>query len=219
MRGLRDASIPLGADLPPVEKLAGTVRFGGGQLRGLALEGSWLGGPVEIESRRAAARGGTQLSHQRLADAAPLLQLLGTTEVASRVSGQTTWTGTAQRRSTMRWQVSLASNLAGVESRLPEPFDKSRARALPVSAQLRVDANGIQEFSSSTAVILSIRGARGERHHHRALRRAGRDRRVAPRRECGRTAICNSRRLDLQARARGARRGRGAVAGRTANCR
>ena len=44
---LSDASIPLGAGLPPVEKLAGLVRYGGGQLRSLALEGSWLGGPVD----------------------------------------------------------------------------------------------------------------------------------------------------------------------------
>ena len=59
---LRDVSIPLGAGLPPVEKLAGAARFGGGQLRSLALEGSWLGGPVAIESRRAAVRGGLSLA-------------------------------------------------------------------------------------------------------------------------------------------------------------
>ncbi len=61
---LRDVALPLGGDLPPVEKLAGTLRYAGGQLRGLALDGSWLGGPIEIESRRAATRG-PGFAHQR----------------------------------------------------------------------------------------------------------------------------------------------------------
>jgi len=153
---LRDASIPLGADLPPVEKLAGAARFGGGQLRSLALEGSWLGGPVAIESRRAAVRGGLSLSLSGTADSTPLLHLLGHDEVASRVSGQLTWTGSALSGDD-GWRISLASNLAGVESRLPEPFDKIRTRSLPVSAQLRVDANGIHDFVVDGR-DLSIRG-------------------------------------------------------------
>ena len=90
------------------------------------------------------------------ADAAPLLHLLGQDEVASRVSGQLTWTGSAQGAHD-DWHISLASNLAGVESRLPEPFDKSRTRTLPVSAQMRVGANGIQEFLVDGR-DLSIRG-------------------------------------------------------------
>ena len=144
-RALSDASIPLGAGLPPVEKLAGLVRYGGGQLRGLALEGHWLGGPVAIESRRAAARGSLNIGISGTADAAPLLHLLGHDEVASRVSGQLAWTGSAQGAHD-NWQISLATNLAGIESRLPEPFDKARARTLPVSAQMRIDANGIRDF-------------------------------------------------------------------------
>ena len=45
------------------------------------------------------------------------------------------------------WTVSLNSNLAGVESRLPEPFDKTRARHVQVSAELRFDTRGVEEFS------------------------------------------------------------------------
>ncbi len=56
-------------------------------------------------------------------------------------------------------RLSLASNLTGVESRLPEPFDKSAARALPVSAQLRVDADGIQDFQLESGRDVTIRGA------------------------------------------------------------
>jgi len=153
---LLDASIPLGAGLPPVEKLAGLVRFGDGQLRSLALEGDWLGGPVTIESRRTAVRGGLSFGLSGTADATPLLHLLGHDEAASRVSGQLSWTGSAQGAHD-DWHISLASNLAGVESRLPEPFDKSRTRTLPVSAQMLVDANGVHEFLVDGR-DLSIRG-------------------------------------------------------------
>ena len=40
---------------------------------------------------------------------------------------------------------------------MPEPFDKIRTRPLPVSAQLRVDANGIHDFVVDGR-DLSIRG-------------------------------------------------------------
>ena len=147
---LADASIPLAGDLPPVEKISGTVRYANGQLRGLALAGSWLGGHVEIESRRASSRGTLNIGITGVADSAPLLRLLGQPDVANRVNGQLSWTASAQHHvggGDDAWQLSLASNLAGIESHLPEPFDKARARLLPVSAQLRVDANGIHDFA------------------------------------------------------------------------
>jgi hypothetical protein len=147
---LRDASLPLDKDLPPVEALAGTVRFDDGQLRGLAMSGTWLGGPVAIESRRAGARGVTSASIQGESDAAPLLKLLGQPEAAGQVNGRLAWSGSLQRREAGArdaWTVSLTSNLAGVESRLPDPFDKMRARHVQISAELRFDERGIQEFS------------------------------------------------------------------------
>lgn len=143
---LTNASLPLADDLPPVEKLAGTVRYSSGQLRGLALSGTWLGGPIQFESRRVTTRGNLNVGISGVADAAPLLRLLGQPETSGRINGQLSWTGSAQRQAD-GWQLALASNLAGVESRLPEPFAKSRARALPVSAQLRIDAKGVREFT------------------------------------------------------------------------
>ena len=47
------ATVALAEGLPPLDKLTGTIRYSAQQVRGLALRGSWLGGPVEIESRRA----------------------------------------------------------------------------------------------------------------------------------------------------------------------
>jgi len=159
---LRDVALPLGGGLPPVEKLAGTLRYSGGQLRGLALAGTWSGGPIEIESRRTAARvSGFAISG--VADTGRLLRLLGETDATSRISGQVSWTGTAQRlddgKASDTWQLSLASALTGVESRLPEPFDKSAARALPVSAHLRVNVDGIQDFQLESGRDVKIHGA------------------------------------------------------------
>jgi hypothetical protein len=181
---ITNASVPVGGGLPPLEKLAGLVRYGNGALRSLALEGHWLGGPLEIESRRASTRGVLNVIINGVADAAPLLRLLGQPEAASRVNGQLSWTGTAQRiagNDKDGWQLAFTSNLAGIESRLPEPFDKARARLLPVNAQLRVDANGIRDFSvdgrdlaisgliesGTTTARFELHGVAGE------LRRAG----------------------------------------------
>ncbi len=141
-----NASIPLAKDLPAVEKLNGTVRIANAQLRAVSLEGSWLGGPVEIESRRAGAEGVSAATLSGTADAAPLLGLLGQRGAAGQVSGRLAWTGALQRNA-KDWQVTLASDLAGVESHLPEPFDKARSRPLPVSAALRFDEHGVREFA------------------------------------------------------------------------
>ncbi|MEO8064816.1 MAG: DUF3971 domain-containing protein [Pseudomonadota bacterium] len=148
---ISDATVPLAGGLPAIEKLNGTLRYGNRQLRALALEGSWLGGPVEIDARRAPASAvvarGLNLAVSGAADAAPLLKLLGQGALGDQVDGRLAWSGSAQRLTgNDAWQISLATNLGGVESRLPEPFDKLRARALPVSAQLRVDAGGVRSF-------------------------------------------------------------------------
>jgi len=143
---LDDAAVPLANGLPPLEKLTGTLRVAEGQLRALSLDGTWLGGPVGIESRRA-PRGQLSLAIQGTADAAPLLRLLGEGADTRRVDGQLAWNGTALRAAAdAPWQLSLNSNLVGLESDLPEPFDKPKSRALPLTAELRLDANGVREF-------------------------------------------------------------------------
>jgi hypothetical protein len=141
-----EATMRLGAGLPKVENLAGTIRYSAGQLRGLALEGSWLGGPLEVESRRSGTRGGLAFAVNGVADAAPLLRLLGQADAAQRVNGQFAWTGLAQRGGDARWQLSLDTSLGGLESRLPEPFDKVRARAIPIRAELGISREGVQDF-------------------------------------------------------------------------
>ncbi|HET9865129.1 MAG TPA: hypothetical protein VFP37_16935 [Steroidobacteraceae bacterium] len=139
-----DASLPLAEGLPPVEKLAGTIRYAQ-QLRGLSLKGRWLGGDVQVESRRSGPRAGFNVSGT--ADAAALLALTGGESAAARISGQLAWNGTLQRVAGDAWQISLNSNLAGVQSNLPAPFGKRRTRELPISAELRLGPEGVRDFS------------------------------------------------------------------------
>jgi len=155
---VRSGTVPLGSGLPAAENLAGTIRYSARQLRGLELKGSWLGGPVEIESRRAAARGPLTFAVHGVADAAPLLELSGKADVAQRVNGQLAWSGTVEAGKEIgSWQVTLASNLAGIESLLPEPFDKLRARSVPVTAQLLIN-DGIRDFTVESSDDLSVQG-------------------------------------------------------------
>jgi uncharacterized protein YhdP len=179
---LDNASLPLAANLPRVEKLAGTVRLDGGALRGLALEGAWLGGKVEIETRRPGSRGVTAATLKGVADAAPLLELLGQADSAKFVNGQLAWSGTLQRLEAAGdpagWQLSLNSNLAGVESLLPAPFAKARSRAVALGAELRFDTRGVRDFAlesgrdsirgqvreGATQARFEIQGLAGELH-------------------------------------------------------
>jgi hypothetical protein len=147
------ATVPLGDKLPAVEALQGSLRYSGGQLRALALSGEWLGGTVEIGLRR----GG--FSFNGVADAVPLLRLLGQPVAAEQVSGQFAWTGSAQQSADgAPWQVSLSSNFAGVESRLPEPFGKARGRALATSAEFSVARDGIRSYQITSGRALALDG-------------------------------------------------------------
>jgi hypothetical protein len=162
---LTDGSVPLAKDLPPLEKLAGTLRWSEGQLRALALEGAWLGGQVELESRRA-PRGQLSLAVNGTADAASLVALLGKSALTRSVTGQLAWSGTALKPSTTApWQLSVASNLIGVQSDLPGQFGKPRSRALPLSAELKLDADGVRDFALEGRE-LSLRGQMQEGATH-----------------------------------------------------
>jgi hypothetical protein len=154
-----DASLQIASGLPPLEALEGSVRYSGRQLRGLTLNGQWLGGHVELESRRAAARPGLVLAANGVAEAAPLLELLGRAEAGTRLTGRVSWNGTAQRLAGRGdWQVTLHGDLAGLESNLPDPFAKPRNRSLPLAAELSIDGSGVRDFSLESGTDISLRG-------------------------------------------------------------
>jgi hypothetical protein len=156
---ISNGTLPIGGGLPAVDKLAGALRYSSGQLRGLTLTGSWLGGPVEVESRKSGSGGGISFALNGVADATLLLRLMGQEAVAQRVAGQFAWSGTAQPGpGSGDWKLSLTSSLGGVESGLPAPFDKPRARGLPVEAQLAISRGGVGEFRVESGRVLDVHG-------------------------------------------------------------
>lgn len=143
-----EGRLPLGADLPAVEGVQGNLRYTARRLRAASLKGEWLGGPVSLELRRAASRDAAPgFDVGGVADAAPLLALLGQERVSREVSGRFAWSGSIQpAEGPGNWRVNLTGNLYGIESRLPAPFAKNRGRAVPVSAALTVSRDGVRDF-------------------------------------------------------------------------
>jgi uncharacterized protein YhdP len=142
---IEDALLPFPSDLPPIEKLRGTVRYNEGELRGVALDGEWLGGAVKMESRRNAARNRFSANLSGTAEAAPFLSILGREDAASLVDGRFSWTGQLNQVDD-GWQITMDSQLTGIESRLPAPFAKTRNRALGLHARIRLDDRGVRAF-------------------------------------------------------------------------
>jgi uncharacterized protein YhdP len=141
---VEDAALNLAADLPPLEKMHGTVRYANGEVRGVALEGEWLDGTVRLE-RRNATRGPFSANLGGTVDAAPLLKILGREDVSGLVSGRFAWAGQL-RKVGDGWELSVDSSLSGLESRLPAPFSKARARPLSLRANVKLGEAGIREF-------------------------------------------------------------------------
>jgi hypothetical protein len=160
---ITEGTLPLGADLPLVTRLAGTVRQAEGELRAAVLEGEWLGGPVRLETRRSGPRAPLAAAVSGSADAAALLQWLGQPRAATQVAGQLSWTGSLLKDGD-RWRLAVNGNLAGVESRLPAPFAKSSARAVPLRAELDIGAQRIDAFQ-----ITSGADTIGGRHENGVL--------------------------------------------------
>ena len=151
------------ADCRRVEKLAGTMRYSAGQLRGLALEGNWLGGPGRNRIASRGARGALAFADEwrcrRRAAARVVRQ--GGCRAARQRPVRVEWLGAAQSPTDDLWQISLSSNLGGLESRLPEPFDKARARAR--AGERRICASRAMAFAISWSRAVAALEMRGQR--------------------------------------------------------
>jgi uncharacterized protein YhdP len=130
--------------LPPIEALRGTLALAGGHLQRSTFTGQWLGGPVSLGVGEHRERGAAQLaiSARGLIDARRAVQAAGAEADEAQLSGNAEWSGvltfaSAAAAGDARWQLHADSNLIGVTSRLPEPFAKSAATALPLHVEVR----------------------------------------------------------------------------------
>jgi len=129
------------AGLPAIGALRGTLAYADGHLRRSTITGQWLGGPVvlTVGERREAGVGALALTGHGTVGMREALAAAGA--AGGALEGRAEWsadlrivpgTGGAPGG----WRARADSSLIGVASRLPEPFAKSAAAALPLHLEL-----------------------------------------------------------------------------------
>lgn len=116
-------------DLPPLTDVRGQLRFTADMLESKGLRANLLDGATQIDIRTAGdgnvqvnARGEVKAAALRAQSGSPLLDHL---------SGGARWSGTVRVKK-KNAEVALTSDLVGLASSLPAPFNKTAAESLPL---------------------------------------------------------------------------------------
>ena len=126
-----------GTGLPPLTELAGRLRFSGTRLSADRVRAKLFDMPLSLDVKTAgngtvllSADGGVNIATLRRQYDQPLLD---------RLSGSTTWHGSAQLRK-KAIDLVIESRLQGIASSLPEPFNKRPAEILPLRFSRQISA-------------------------------------------------------------------------------
>ncbi len=118
------------SDLPPLTEVRGTLRFTGDHLEARGIRGNLLAMPLSVDIRTAGdgnlqvnATGEASIAALRKQSNHPLLDHL---------AGGAKWTGAVRVRKNSA-EVRISSNLVGLSSSLPEPFNKPATEAMNLS--------------------------------------------------------------------------------------
>jgi uncharacterized protein YhdP len=114
------------SDLPPLTEVRGALRFSGDHLEARGIRGNLLAMPLSVDIRT--GEGGVQVNASGEASVAALRRELPH-PVFEHLTGTTKWTGTVRVRKKAA-EVRLTSNLVGLASSLPEPFNKPATEAM-----------------------------------------------------------------------------------------
>jgi uncharacterized protein YhdP len=170
------------AGLPPLGALRGTLGFAGGHLQRSTLTGKWLGGPATLTLAERREHGVTvvAISGRGVMDARQVAQAAGANADDSALSGSADWSAlltVLPGAGAPRWQLHADSSLAGVASRLPEPFAKVAGTQLPLHLDLQaVGGVGVLRVGLGerlTGVAALVRSGETWRIERGALRLAG----------------------------------------------
>ena len=137
--------------LPPVSALNGSLEFTESSMNSTDLQGRWSGQPLSV--RIATDTEGTKIDASGRANIADLRQFYDL-PVFEQISGSANW----QARmviSSGHTDLTLTSDLRGVTSSLPEPFNKSAGAILPFSLSRRAGANLEQNWRMSLGNALA----------------------------------------------------------------
>jgi uncharacterized protein YhdP len=168
--------------LPPLEGLRGIVTFAGGHLQRSTLAAHWLGGPASLTlaERRERDTSVLAISGRGVMDARAALQSAGANADDAGLGGSADWSAlltVVPDEGLPRWQLHADSSLAGVASRLPEPFAKPAGMALPLHIDLQAagDAGELRVALGErvAAVAALVRTADTWRIERGALRLSG----------------------------------------------
>ncbi len=118
------------ADLPPLAEVRGALNFSAEHLEAKGIRGTLLGSPLNVDVKT--AEGGNVLVNAAGDVGIAALRKQYPLPLFEHLSGSTKWTGTVRVKK-KNAEVKIVSNLVGLSSSLPEPFNKSAIEALPFS--------------------------------------------------------------------------------------
>ena len=128
--------LTVGSDFPPIGDLRGSMRFSADQIEARNIRGVMLGAPLSVDVRTA-SDGGVQINAAGEYSVAALRRQMSHSAVLDHLSGAAKWTGSVLVKDKSA-EVKLSSNLVGLTSSLPEPFNKSAADVMPLNFERRL---------------------------------------------------------------------------------
>lgn len=128
--------LTVASNFPPVTELRGALRFSADHLEARAIRGVLLGAPLNIDIRTA-SDGSVQVNAAGEYSVAALRQQLPYSALMDHLAGSAKWTGSARIRKKSA-EVKLTSNLVGLSSSLPEPFNKPATDPMPFSFERKL---------------------------------------------------------------------------------
>ena len=138
------------SDLPPLAEVRGALSFSADHLEARGIRGTLLGSPLSVDVRTAGdgnvqvtAAGEASIAHLRRQFPHP---------VFDHLSGSAKWTGNVRVRKKSA-EVKLTSNLIGLSSSLPEPFNKPAADAMAFSFERKLPPDAAER--NGTRVVRS----------------------------------------------------------------
>ena len=117
-------------DLPPLTEVRGTLRFSADHLEARGIRGNLIGMPLTVDIRTV-GDGSVQVGAAGDASVAGLRRQYPH-PVFEHLTGSTKWAGSIRVRRNAA-EVKIASNLVGISSSLPEPFNKPATEAMNFS--------------------------------------------------------------------------------------
>ena len=143
-------------NFPPITEVRGALRFSANHIEARGLRGLLLGAPLSVDVKTS-GEGEVQVNAAGEYSVAALRQQMPNTAVLDHLAGSTKWTGNLRIKDKSA-DIKLTSNLVGLSSSLPEPFNKSAADAMPVSFERKK----LPPAAAPPAAPVSARGVPGK---------------------------------------------------------